>query len=442
MPPSDLPPGPRSPAFWQLLHYSHDPLGFFERHARRYGTPFTVRWTHYGTAVMFTDADSIRDVFRGDSHALHSGEANAFLDVSLGQNSVLVLDEEAHARQRRVLVPPLKGERMRAFFDAMRSATREEIRTWARGQVMLMLPAMRRITLRVISQAVLGLQSGPELIELEHKIERVLVAGRMSRYSIAMLPFVPVKFLADKRWAPFFGQLRQLDEALYAFVRKRRATPAEGASVFADLLAATHEDGQPLSDVELRDIIVTLLTAGHDTTSIALAWALEQIVPRADVLGRIMQELKQVSGGELEPDHLDQLVYLDAAIREALRVRTIIPFVVRLTKQPFTAGGREYPPGVMLAPCSHLVHRRPDLYPEPEAYRPERFLERKFGPTEWFPFGGGNRTCLGMSFALYEMKVVLAELFLTTRLSGVSRSRPVRQGLSLGPHDGAPFVNN
>src|SRR5262245_34415761 len=180
MPPSNLPPGPRSPAFWQLLSYSHDPLGFFERHARRYGTPFTVRWTHYGTAVMLTDGESIRDVFRGDPHALHSGEANAFLNVSLGKNSVLVLDEEAHARQRRVLVPPLKGERMRAFFDAMRSATREEIRSWPRGKVLTMLPAMRRITLRVISQAVLGLHEGPELLELEHKIERVLVAGRMS----------------------------------------------------------------------------------------------------------------------------------------------------------------------------------------------------------------------------------------------------------------------
>src|SRR5262249_11686801 len=151
-------------------------------------------------------------------------------------------------RQRRVLVPPLKGERMRAFFDAMRSATREEIRTWPRGQVFPMLPPMRRITLRVISQTVLGLQAGPELLELEDKIERVLVAGRMSRYSIAMFPFVPVKFLANKSWAPFFGQLRRLDEALYAFVRKRREAPPEGTSLFADLLAARHEDGQPLSD--------------------------------------------------------------------------------------------------------------------------------------------------------------------------------------------------
>ena len=439
-PTSALPPGPTSPAFWQLLHYAHDPLGFLESCARRYGTPFTVRWTSYGTAVMLTDADSIRDMFRGDPHVLHSGEGNEFLSVTVGRNSVLVLDEEAHARQRRVIVPPLKGERMRAFFEAMRSAARAEMKAWTRGSPVPMLPAMRRITLRVIMQAVLGLSPGPEMVDLERKIERVLAAGRPNRYSIAMLPFVPDKLLANSRWVPFFRQLRQLDDALFAFIARRHKESPGNGHVFADLLAARHEDGQPLSAIELRDIIVTLLTAGHDTTSIALAWALEQIAPRPDVADRIAAELKQVTGGEIHEDHLDKLTYLDAAIRESMRIRTVIPFVVRLTKQPFSAGGRDYPPGVMLAPCSHLVHRRVDLYPEPNLFRPERFLERKFGPHEWFPFGGGNRICLGMAFALYEMKVVLAGLFGSARFSGQSRSRSVRQGLSLGPHDGVPLI--
>src|SRR5262249_14823948 len=154
--------------------------------------------------------------------------------------------------------------------------------------------------------------------------------------------------------------------------------------------------------------VVTLLLAGHDTTALALAWALEQIVPREDVVGRITAELRQVTGGgPPRADQLGQLEYLDAAIRESLRVRTILPFVVRLTKAEVTAGGRPYPPGVILCPCNHLVHRREDLYPEPDKFRPERFLGRKYAGHEWFPFGGGNRTCLGMAFALYEMKVVL-----------------------------------
>ncbi len=188
---------------------------------------------------------------------------------------------------------------------------------------------------------------------------------------------------------------------------------------------------------------MTLILAGHDTTSIALAWALEQIVPRADVVARIGDELRlTTAGAPPAAEHLGRLEYLDAAIRESLRLRTILPFVVRLTKQPFVAGGREYPPGVLLCPCNHLVHARSDLYPEPEVFRPERFLERKYAGHEWFPFGGGNRTCLGMAFALYEMKVVLGTLFTQVCLARPpgSRSHPVRRGISLAPHDGVALI--
>lgn len=205
-------------------------------------------------------------------------------------------------------------------------------------------------------------------------------------------------------------------------------------------MEALHEDGQPLSDQEIRDALVTLIFAGHDTTSVALAWILEQTVPRADVMERITGELQQTTGGGLpRADQLNQLTYLDATIRESLRVRTIMPFVVRLTKTPFTAGGREYPADVVLCPCSHLVHRREDLYPEPETFRPDRFLERHYAAHEWFPFGGGSRMCLGLAFAMYEMKVVLSTLFSTVRLARPpgSRSAPVRRGIALAPDDGA-----
>jgi len=374
---------------------------------------------------------------------LHSGEANEFLSVSVGKNSVLVLDDEPHAEQRRVLLPPLKGERMRGHFDAMLEQTRQTMNDWPVGRPIRMLPQMRRITLRVILQAALGLTPGPELDDLERKVESVAAYGRTSHYSIVLLKVVPVKLLANSRWAPFFRQLRQLDETLYAFIARRRREMTGGTSVVDDLLATTHEDGRPVSDQEIRDAIVTLLFAGFDTTSIALSWALEQLVPRADVVDRIKDELKQVTGGgPLRPEHLDRLVYLDAAIRESMRLRTIIPLVVRMTKKSFTAGGREYPPGVMLAPCSHLVHRRSDVYPEPERFRPERFLERKFGPHEWFPFGGSNRICVGMPFALYEMKVLLATVLSQVRLSRPTGARCTsrRYGIVLGPVDGGTVI--
>jgi cytochrome P450 len=441
-----LPPGPSAPAAWQLVRYSQAPLRFLERCAVRYGDPFSVRWAGYGTFVMLSDPAAVRDVFRGDPKALHSGEGNEFLSATVGRSSVLVLDGEPHARQRRLLMPPLKGERMRVFFDAMRSATEQEVATWPVGTPLRMLEPMQRITLRVISQAVLGMSPGPDLADLERKVETVLAFGRV-RHVVIWAKLVPSHLLAGSKWLPYFRQMRALDEAIFALVANLRRRPAgdRGQSVLADLLAATHEDGSPLTDAEVRDAVVTIIMAGHDTSALALAWALEQIVPRPDVTSQITDELRRATGGDGGPpgaDQLDALTYLDAAVRESLRVRTIIPFVVRLTKQPFAAGGREYPPGVVLCPCSHLVHRRPDLYPDPHAFRPERFLERRFAGHEWFPFGGGSRACLGMTFALYEMKVVLATLLSAVRLSRPpgSASRPIRLGVSMVPHDGSTVV--
>jgi cytochrome P450 len=440
---STLAPGPKAPAVWQLLRYSHSPLPFLEECGRRYGDTFLVRWAGYGKFVMLAGPPAVQDVFRGDGHALHSGEGNEFLVPTVGPNSVLVLDEEPHGRQRRVLLPPLKGERMRSFFGAMQSATLEAARAWPVGRPLRMLEPMQQITLRTILQAVLGLAAGPERDQIEGQVQRLLAQGR-SRYSLVLVKALPIRLLQRSRWLPYFRQMHALNDSLYALIRSRRkAAPAHDEDVLADLLAATHEDGRPLGDEEIRDALVTLILAGHDTTAIALAWALEQIVPRPGVVDRITDELRATAGGALPgAEHLPRLEYLDAAIRESLRVRTIMPFVVRLTKRPFVVAGREYPPGVVLCPCNHLVHRRPDLYPEPEAFRPERFLERRYAGHEWFPFGGGNRTCLGMAFALYEMKAVLATLFSQVRLARPpgSRSAPVRRGLPLAPDDGAVMV--
>lgn len=441
---ASLPSGPKSPAVWQLLHYSHSPLPFLEACARRYGDPFTVRWAGYGRFVMLASPDAVKDVFRGDSHILHSGEGNEFLTASVGANSVLVLDEEPHARQRRVLLPPFKGERMRSSFDAMQAATLDAVRAWPLGRTLGMLGPMQQITLRVMLQVVLGLIPGPHLEDVAGKVGRVLELGR-GRYGLILVKILPIELLQRTRWLPFYRRMHELDESLFAFIETCRQVPTEhrGESILADLLAASHEDGRPLGDQEIRDALVTLIFAGHDTTSVALAWALEQVVARADVVDRITDELERTTGGAPpRADQLNKLEYLDAVIRESLRVRTMMPFAVRLTKGAFTAGGREYPPGIVLCPCNHLVHRREELYPEPEKFRPERFLNRHYTAHEWFPFGGGTRMCLGMSFALYEMKVVLSTLLATVRLARPpgSRSTPVRRGLALAPDDGVQLI--
>jgi cytochrome P450 family 135 len=439
-----LPPGPVSPAWWQLVRFAGDPLRLLDECHRRYGDSFTLDIAGNGQFVMLSDPEVVREVFRADPDVLHSGEANALFVPTVGRHSVLVLDEAPHARQRRVLVPPLKGERMRAFFDAMRLETMEAVRTWPLDTPSPALPAMRRITLRVILRTALGMAPGPELDRLERKIETFLSKGRQ-RYALVLITIIPIHRLSGSRWAPLFRQLSDLNDDLFAFIaaRRRGDRPPTGENVLDDLLAATHEDGSPLGDQEVRDALITILIAGHDTTALALAWALANIVPCPDVVDRLSDELRRVTGGvPPEAEHLPALDYLDAAIRESLRRSPVAPFVVRKTVRPFAAGAREYPSGVVLCPCSHLVHRRPDLYPDPDQFRPERFLERKFGPHEWFPFGGGNRVCLGMPFALYEMKVLLATFFSQVRLARPpgARSRARRYGIVLGPDDGARLI--
>jgi cytochrome P450 len=443
-PATALPPGPTSPAWWQLLRFAGDPLGVLDEGQRLHGDTFTLNVAGYGRFVMLSDPETVREIFRGDPDVLHSGEANEILSATIGRSSVLVLDGPRHARQRRVLVPPLKGERMGAFFDAMRLETIEAVRAWPVGEPFAALPTMRRITLRVILRTGLGLAAGPELDDFERKIEVFLANGRQ-RHALVLMKLFPIHRLSRSRWVPLFRQLNALNDSLFALIaaRRRGERPPANENVLDDLLAATHEDGAPLADQEVRDAIITILIAGHDTTALALAWALAEIAPRPEVVERLTDELRRVNGGgPPEAEQLPALEYLDGAIRESLRLCPVAPFVVRLTKRPFAAGGREYPAGVVLCPCSYLVHRREELYPEPGRFRPERFLGRKFGPHEWFPFGGGNRVCLGMPFALYEMKVLLATLFSQIRLTrpAGARSRARRYGLVLGPDDGARIV--
>jgi len=440
----DLPPGFTAPPFWQLVRFAGDPLGMLDEGRRRFGDAFTIRSSGSLPFVMLSDPETVREVFRADPDVLHSGEANSIFSATIGRSSVLVLDGAAHARQRRVLVPPLKGERMRAFFDAMRLETQEAVRDWPRGAPFPALPTMRRIPLRVILRTGLGLAPGSSMDEFERKVERFLAQGRQ-RYALVLMRLVPIHRLSRSRWAPLFRQLNDLNDSLYALIAARRRGQQAPAceNVLDELLAATHEDGAPIEDEEVRDAIITILIAGHETTALALSWALAEIAAREDVLDRLTDERNRVTGGgPPEAEHVPALEYCEAVVRESLRLRAVAPFVLRQTKRPFEVGGRAYPQDVVLAPCSYLVHRREELYPEPERFRPERFLERKFGPHEWFPFGGGNRVCLGMPFALYEMSVVLATILSQVRLSRPdgARSRPRRYGLVLGPDDGARVI--
>jgi cytochrome P450 len=417
-----LPPGPRTPSLWQFLRYILRPYAFLDGVRRRHGAPVTIRFPAHGSIVLLADPASVKDVFTGDPRVLHSGEANAFLGETLGPNSLLVLDDEPHARQRAPLMPPFHGERMRAHTAAIRGATLRRMEGWGAGGGVELEEECRAITLDVILETVFG-ERDPAFRETLRRYVRIvdrplsLLGSRVPRW---LRPYSP--------WRPAVLGLRAVDEALHALIARRRGA-APGDDVLSLLFRMTHEDGAPLDDGELRDHLMTLLLAGHDTTAIALGWAFEHILSHAPVLARIREE---AAAG------LDATPYLDAAIRESLRLRPVVPLVIRLLKAPFVAGGREYPAGVHLAPCMLLLHRDPGIYPEPEAFRPERFLGKAPDPYAWFPFGGGRRRCLGMAFALHEMRVVLATVLSRVRLElPPGRGTGVRRkGILLAPHDG------
>ena len=438
-----LPPGPSSHPVVQLLRYSFTPLQYLEDCAR-YGDTFTFRLAGFGTLVMLTRPEDIREAFRGDPSVLHAGEGNRLLAELVGDTSVLVLDENPHVRQRRVLMPPLKRERLRTFFDAMQQETLAVCREWAAQGAVRADHAMQRITLRVILRAVLGMAGGAVFDALEGSMGRLLRESRNPLVLVLYNLFPPHRF-RGAQWLPFYRLRRRFDDELYRHIAATRATApmARPACLLTDLLATVDEDGSTMNDEELRDAVVTILAAGHDTTALSLAWALELIAAHPEEALHLRAELAEVCGdGLVTPEQLPRLTRLEAAIRETLRLRTILPYVVRVVKSPITIGAYTYAPGIVLCPAIHLLHRRPELYPDPAAFRPTRFLERKFAAHEWDPFGGGNRACLGQAFALYEMRVVLATLLHEldfTRPPGAI-SKPVRRGISIGPSDGTRLV--
>jgi cytochrome P450 len=421
-----LPPGPAASRPLQTARWIFRPGAMLEDCRRRYGDMFTLRITHEGTWVFVSHPDAIKQVFTGDPRVLHAGEANVVLLPVLGHHSVLLLDEAAHMSQRKLMLPSFHGERMRGYEETMAEVARAEIERWPLGQPHPVRPAMQRITLEVILRTVFGVQDDTRRARLRDALGAAFEWGARPRRMAMMAALGPRR--VDERGL-FRRVLDPADELIYEEIRGHRDAPdlAERDDVLSLLLQARHEDGSPMTDEELRDELMTLLVAGHETTASSLAWALERLVRHPDKLERLRD-------GEDE--------YLDAVCKETLRLRPILALVLRRLTEPMEIGGRLLPAGVNVAPCIYLVHRRPDVYPEPLAFRPERFLEQPAGTYTWIPFGGGVRRCLGASFALFEMKVVLRELVgrLDLRVTDPRPERITRRAITLVPERGGTVV--
>ncbi len=435
-----FPDGPKSPPLWRALRWIFSPLSVLDQYARTYGDTFGFKSQFSGSVVYISDPESLQALFNADAQSLNSARMNNLMQPLLGDYSVVLLDGEPHAQQRKLLMPHFHGEHMRSYGHLIQAITHQTLSTWSEGQSFQARPAFQDISLKVILEAVFGVSSGRRSQQLIQVLSSILNAFD----SEATVLFLFFRFLQQDlgAWSPWghFLRLRaEMDQLLYAEIAERRDHLAQSSSTSPDILsmliAATDETGVGLSDRELRDELVTLLVAGHETTASAMTWAFYWIASRPDVYQRLWAELRSVDLAN-NLFEVTQLPYLQAVCQETLRLYPIaIMGFPRTVKQPIQIGQYLYPEGTVLIPSIYLAHHRPSVYPDPKQFKPERFLQHQFTPYEFLPFGGGVRRCIGQAFALFEMKVVIATLLSRINLSVASHLpiRPVRRGLTLAP---------
>ncbi|MCB9758274.1 MAG: cytochrome P450 [Alphaproteobacteria bacterium] len=428
-----LPPGPSLPPPVQSLIWSTRPLPFMRLCQRRYGDLFTVRLAGFGALVFISHPDGIEQVFKAAPGVLAAGEGNHILEPVLGRASILLLDGDRHRRTRRLMMPAFHGRRMRAYGEIIRQATLRATEGWAPGNEVRFHDATQRISLDVILRAVFG-------IEDEGLAEARDIITALSERATSATVYFPMMRKDLGPGSPgrrFQHHLGQVDALITDLIARRRASPEGHEDILAMLLAARDEDGAPMSDGELRDQLITLLMAGHETTATGLSWAMRWLLEAPEADARLRAEV--VDAGDIPPDDVAKLPYLGAVCDEALRLVPVIPIVTRIVKAPITVMGQTLGPGCRVAPCIYLAHHRPETFPDPDIFRPERFLEQSFGPYAYLPFGGGARRCVGMAFAHFEMRIVLATLHRRFRLALAGSQRgAARRGITLAPRDGLP----
>lgn len=422
------------------MRFLFQPLEVLESRRQSYGDNYRVSQPDAETAlVYFSSPEALQTIFTAKPEQLSAGRGNQILKELIGEHGIVLLEGAAHQRQRQLLMPPFHGDRMRSYADVIRSITTELIDQWTVGTTVAVRPAMQSISLQVILQAVFGLGQGGRDDQLRQALTQMLDGfGSPIGAMFLFYPFLQKDWGDWSPWGRFLRRRQQVDDILYDEINRRRAQPdTTRTDILTLLMAARDPEGEPMSDVELRDELITLLFAGHETTASALAWAVYWIASLPEVRSRLLAELESIEDAA-DPMAIARLPYLNAVCQETLRLYPIaINAFPRVVKQSMEIAGYWVEAGTVIMPSIYLAHHRPSVYPEPKQFRPERFLERQYSPYEYLPFGGGDRRCIGSTFALYEMKLVLFELLSRTEMSLAHSKpiRPMRRGLTIAPSD-------
>lgn len=434
---------PESPVSrWrQTINGITRPLYYLEKTRQEYGGIYLAKFAAFPNQVVISDPQAIQQVFTADPKLFESGSGNEIVSPLVGSTSLILLDGDRHMQQRKLLMPTFHGERMKAYGHTIWDIAQQVSNQWKIGETFVARPAMQEISLQVILRTIFGLKEGERYQQIRDILTAMLDSFN-EPLSVVFLFFKSLQFDLGP-WSPWGNFIRKralLDELLYQEIRERRAKPESwGEDILSLLLSARDEAGEPMTDVELRDELMTMLFAGHETTATALAWALYWIHYLPEVKEKLLQELNSIDIDSADPMEIARLPYLNAVCSETLRIYPIAFFTFpRILQAPMQLMDYNLPKGTMLSICIYLTHHRPDIYPQPNQFKPERFLERQFSPYEYLPFGGSNRRCLGAAFAMFEMKLALANILSHCSLELAEKRPliPVRRGITFAPKGG------
>ncbi|NEU80835.1 cytochrome P450 [Nostoc sp. UIC 10630] len=441
-----LPNPLKTPSLLQKIQWVANPVSFMENAAQQYPDIFTAEVIGFGDTVVFVNhPQAIKEIFTNDRKKfIFVGEGNRVFEPLAGEYSLLMLNGERHKRRRQLIMPSFHGERMRAYGSLISNLTEQVLSQLPLNKPFLARTAMQEISLQIILQAIFGLHEGGYYHEIKRLMTLLLdLFGSPLTSSFLFFPFLQQDLGAWSPWGWFLRQRQQIYELLYAEIAQRREQPnPDRVDILSLLMSARDEAGNPMTDQELRDDLMTLIIAGHETVATAMAWGLYWIHHLPEVQEKLLQELDSL-GDSPDPMRIFQLPYLTAVCNETLRIHPVTMFAFpRLVQEPCELLGHPLASGTLLLPSIYLTHQREDLYPQPQQFKPERFLEHEFSTYEFLPFGGGVRRCIGEALAMFEMKLVLAKVLSGYQLNlvGKRQERPQRRGFALAPANGVKMV--